>query len=64
MRHCRRLARSVRGVPSGSAQLSGRSVGEASGRTRLSHRNLTSRPSASQFDGSTRPVVIGLYFLE
>jgi hypothetical protein len=64
MRHRRRLARSVRGVPSGSAQLSGRSVGEASGRTRLSHRNLTSRPSASQFDGSTRPVVIGLHFLE
>jgi hypothetical protein len=64
MRHRRRLARSVRGMSSGSAQLSGRSVGEASGRTRLSHRNLTSRPRASQFDGSTRPVVSGLYFLE
>ena len=74
MRHRRRLARSVRGVPRTEAvplrstprfaQLSGRSVGEASGRTRLSHCNLTSRPSASQFDGSTRPVVIGLYFLE
>jgi hypothetical protein len=64
MRHRGRLARSVRGMPSGSTQLSGRSVGEASGRTRLRHRNLTSRPSASQFDGSTRPVVSGLYFLE
>jgi hypothetical protein len=64
MRHRRRLSRSVRGVPSGSAQLSGRSVGETSGRARLSHRNLTSRPRASQFDGSTRPVIIGLHFLE
>jgi hypothetical protein len=72
MRHRRRLARRVRGVSrpeagtlwARSAQLSGRSVGEASGRTRLSHRNLTSRPGASQFDGSTRPVVMGLDFLE
>jgi hypothetical protein len=64
MRHRRRLAGSVRSVPSGSAQLSCRSHGMATRRAGLSHRNLTSRPSASQFDGSTRPVVIGLHFLE
>jgi hypothetical protein len=61
--HCR-LASSKCGVPSGSAQLSRRSHGMTTRRAGLSHRDLTSRPSASQFDGSTRPVVIGLHFLE
>lgn len=64
MRHGRRLACSERGVPSGSTQISGCRVGVARSRTRFSHRNLTSRPGASQCDGSTRPVVIGSYFLE
>jgi hypothetical protein len=30
----------------------------------LSHRNLTSRPSTNQFEGSTRPIVVRLHFLE
>jgi hypothetical protein len=30
----------------------------------LRHCDLASRPSARQFDGSMRPVVIGLHFLE
>jgi hypothetical protein len=64
MRHRCRLAGSMCGVPSGSAQLSCRSVGSASRRAGLRHRDLAARPSASQFDGSTRPVVIGLHFLE
>jgi hypothetical protein len=64
MRHRCRLAGSICGVPSGSAQLSCRSLGMASRRAGLRHCNLTSRPSASQFDGSTRPIVIRLHFLE
>src|SRR5574341_1832718 len=64
MRHRCRLAGSMCCVPSGSAQLSCRSVGSASRRAGLRHRDLAARPSASQFDGSTLPVVIGLYFLE
>jgi hypothetical protein len=30
----------------------------------LRHCDLASRPGAYQFDGSARPVIIGLYFLE
>ncbi|MBI5029205.1 MAG: hypothetical protein HZB51_01660 [Chloroflexi bacterium] len=33
-------------------------------RAGLRHRDLTSRPSACQFDGSTRSVVMGLDFFE
>jgi hypothetical protein len=64
MCHHRRLAGSIRGVPSGSAQRSCCSHGMAARRAGLRHRNLTSRPGASQFDGSTRPVIMGLHFLE
>jgi hypothetical protein len=64
MRHRCRLAGSICGIPSGSAQFSCRSHGMATRRAGLRHRDLTARPSASQFDGSTRPVVIGLHFLE
>ena len=64
MSHRRRLGRGVCGVPGGSGQLSSRSVGMAGGCTRLGHRNLPSRPGASHFNGSTRPVVFGLYCLE
>jgi hypothetical protein len=64
MRHHCRLAGSICGVPSGSAQLSCRSHGMATRRAGLRHRDLTSRPSPSQFDGSTRPIVIRLHFLE
>jgi hypothetical protein len=34
------------------------------GRSSLHHWDLASRPSAPQFDGSLRPVVIGLHCLE
>jgi hypothetical protein len=34
------------------------------GRSGLRHCDLASRPSARPFDGSLRPVVIGLHFLE
>src|SRR5574341_136840 len=64
MRHRCGLAGGICGVPSGSAHLSCRSVSRASRRAGLRHRDLAARPSASQFDGSTRPVVIGLHFLE
>jgi hypothetical protein len=64
MRHHRCLAGSVRGVPSGSVQLSCRSHGMSTRRAGLRHCDLTACPSASRFDGSTRPVVIGLLFLE
>jgi hypothetical protein len=64
MRHRCGLAGSICGVPGGSAQFSCRSLGMASRRAGLRHRDLAARPSASQFDGSTRPIVIRLHFLE
>jgi hypothetical protein len=36
-------------------------TGSSSG---LRHRDFATRPGTRQFDGSTRPVVMGLYFLE
>ncbi len=60
----RRLPGSVRGMACYPAQVPGRGHGMAACCARLSHRNLTARPSASQFDGATRPVVMGLHVLE
>jgi hypothetical protein len=64
MRHHCRLASSICSVPSGSAQLSSRSHGMATRGAGLRHRDLASRPSTSQFDGSTRPIINRLHFLE
>jgi hypothetical protein len=64
MRHHRRLTGRKCGVPGGSVQLSCRSHGMASRRASLRHRDLAARPCASRFDGSTRPLVIRLHFLE
>jgi hypothetical protein len=64
VRHRCRLAGGICSVTSGSAQLSCRSLGVTSRRTGLRHRDFTSRPGTSQFDGSTRPIVIRLHFLE
>jgi hypothetical protein len=64
MRHHCRLAGSKCGVPSSPAQHSRRSHGMATRHAGLRHRDLAARPSASQFDGSTRSVVIGMHFLE
>jgi hypothetical protein len=64
MRHRCGLASGICGVPRGSAQRSCRSVGRASRCAGLRHLDLASRPSARQFDGSPRPIVIGLHFLE
>src|SRR5205823_8991744 len=44
MRHHRRLAGGIGGVPSGSAQLSRRSHGMTTRRPRLRHPDLASRP--------------------
>jgi len=64
VRHDSRLAGSKCGVPGGTGEHSGRSHGVAARRTGLRHRDLAPRPGAHQFDGSTRPVVIGLFLLE
>ena len=64
MRHHRRLAGSVCGVPSGSAQLSGRSHGMATCRAGPGHRDLASRPGTGLLDGLTRSWVLRLSRLE
>jgi len=64
MRHRCRLASSVCGVPGSSAQLSSRSLGMAGRRAGLRHGGPAARPGTSHFDGSPRPVVIRLHFLE
>ncbi len=45
-------------------RLARRSHGMAARRAGLGHPDLAARPGTGQFDGSTRPVVIGLHFLE
>jgi len=57
MRHHRRLAGSICGVPSGSAQLSCRSHGMATSRAGLGHPDLASRPRPNLLDRETGPRV-------
>src|SRR5438270_9512137 len=64
MRHHRRLAGSICGVPSGSAQLSCRSHGMATNRAGLRHPDLASRPCPNLLDRQTGPRVRGLHRLE
>jgi len=64
MSHRHRLTGSVSRLPRGAGYFSGRGVGGKGGRARLSHRNFTPRPSARQFDGAMRTIVIGLRLLE
>src|SRR5207302_823841 len=64
MRHHRRLAGSIRGVASGSAQLSCRSHGMATRRAGLRHPGLASRPCPNLLDRQTGPRVRGLHRLE
>jgi hypothetical protein len=64
MRHDCRLAGSICGVPSGSAQLSCRSHGMATRRSGLRHRYLTARPCPNLLDRFAGPRVRGLHRLE
>src|SRR5574341_2088120 len=64
MRHRCRLAGSMCCVPSGSAQLSCRSVGSASRRAGLRHRDLAARPCPSLLDRLAGPRIRGLHRLE
>ncbi len=64
MRNHRRLAGSICGVPSGSAQLSCRCHGMATRRAGLGHRDLASRPCPNLLDRQTGPQVRGLHRLE
>jgi hypothetical protein len=57
MRHHCRLAGSICGVPSGSAQLSCRSHGMATRRAGLRHRDRSTRPCASLVNRLTRSLV-------
>ena len=64
MRHRSGLTGSKGGAPGSSDQLSCRSLGMAGRCAGLRHRDFAARPGLRQFDGSTRPIVIGLDFLE
>jgi hypothetical protein len=64
MRHRRRLAGSICGVPSGSGQIPCSGLRMAGCRAGLRHLDLAARPSTGQFNCSTRPIVIRLRFLE
>ena len=64
MRHHRRLAGGICGMPSGSAQLSCRSHGMATRRAGLRHRDLAARPGPSLLDRLAGPRVRGLHQLE
>src|SRR5205823_1426272 len=64
VRHHRRLAGSICGVPSGSAQLSCRSHGMATRRAGLRHPDLASRPCPNPLDSQTGPRIFGPYRLE
>jgi len=64
MRHHCRLAGSICGVPSGSAQLSCRSHGMATRRARLRHRDRAARPCPNLLDRLARPQIRGLRRLE
>jgi hypothetical protein len=61
---CCSLSGCISRFPRRSAHHSGCGHGVTGGLSSLRHRNLTSRPSTCQIDGSTRPVVIGLHFLK
>jgi hypothetical protein len=64
MRHHCRLAGSICGVPSGSAQLSCRSHGMATRRSGLRHPDLAARPCPNLLDRLAGPRVRGLHRLE
>jgi hypothetical protein len=64
MCHCRSLSGCISRFPRRSAHHSGCRHGVTGGHSSLRHCDLASRPSARQFDGSMRPVVMGLHFLE
>jgi hypothetical protein len=64
MCHCRSLSGCISSIPGRSTHYSGGRHGVTGGRSGLRHGDLASRPGANQFDGSLRPVVIGLHFLE
>ena len=64
MRHHRRLAGCICGVPSGSSQLSCRSHGMATRRTGIGHPDLASGPCPNLLDRQTGPRVRGLLRLE
>jgi len=64
MRHHCRLAGSICGVPSGSAQRSCRSHSMATRRTRLRHRDLAAHPRPGLVNGMARPQIIGPHRLE
>jgi hypothetical protein len=64
MSHRHGLSGDVSRFLRGAAHLSGRGVGGKGGRTGLSHRNLTPRPSARLFDRSARTGVTGLRLFE
>ena len=64
MRHHCRLAGSIPGVPSGSAQLPCRSHGMATRRAGLRHRDLAAHPCPSLLNCVTRPRVRRLRRLE
>jgi hypothetical protein len=61
--HCR-VAGSICGVPSGSAQVSCRSVGMATRRAGLGHHDLAAYPCPSLLDRLAGPRVRGLHRLE
>jgi hypothetical protein len=64
MCHCRSLSGCKSRFPRRSAHHSGCRHGVTGSHSSLRHCDLASRPSARQFDGSMRPLVIGLHFLE
>ena len=64
MAHRRSLAGSVRGMPCGPTQVSGRGVGVAGRRSGLCPRDLTPRPGTPEVDRPTWTVVLRPYLLE
>jgi hypothetical protein len=64
MRHGRRLAGGIGGMPGGSAQRSCRGVGSAGRRAGLRHRDLAACPRPSLLDRVARPRVRRLHRLE
>jgi hypothetical protein len=64
MRDYCRLARCICGMPSGSAQLSGRTHGMPTRRTGLRHPDLAARPCPNLLDRLTGPRIGGVHRLE
>jgi hypothetical protein len=60
----RRLTSRICGMARRSAQIPGCRHRMTTRRSGLGHRNLTLRPGAYRFDGSTRALVIGLHVLK